>query len=126
MATLQPNKDAEVTINQQGNLTVVSVTNTITGNGTTYQSLVVPTGKKYILKGYVAIGSGGPFNIASAYSYLSMGVSINLTSGITYQNLEPYGLILNAGESLVNVVACDGYVGDGTLTTHFLVVIVEE
>jgi len=51
MATLTPNKDAEVTIQEAGNLTRSVETLTFAGTGEKKTQATVPTGKIWILKG---------------------------------------------------------------------------
>ena len=50
MTTLQPNKDAEVTISQQGTLKSELINETPGGAGTLSHSFTVPVGKQWLLK----------------------------------------------------------------------------
>jgi len=52
MATLTPNKDAEVTITKQGTTTTEIVTTTITGGVTNNDDYTIPVGKSIDLFGY--------------------------------------------------------------------------
>jgi len=52
MATLTPNQDTEVTIRKQGETKVFIDTDAMGGIGQQTKDFVVPTGKKWILKGY--------------------------------------------------------------------------
>jgi len=59
MATLQPNKDAEVSINEIGTLTKQE--DSTTGSVSSNISFVVPTGKKWTIKGIAIALSAGTF-----------------------------------------------------------------
>jgi len=58
MATLQPNKDAEVTIQVQGSLVRNSNSETFVGVGQEINRLIVPVGKVWLIKNLYAYYAG--------------------------------------------------------------------
>jgi len=102
MATLTPNGDAEVKISEQG--TPKLSANTIPIDTNPSVTLTVPTGKKWILKGYdVARGTGGSFiNVYIQYSAVTFSL---LNSNVALANqIFNQSITLNAGDVMAVVV----------------------
>ena len=125
MATLQPNKDQEVTINQQGLLSVHSVTSAeVTATGTYTNTATVPVGKKWIIKGYTTSAISGSFtmNVSNMGVEVVGASQIGIATGFTFQNLVPFSLTLSEGDKLVNGIIVNGFTSNGYIRTDILYV----
>ena len=80
MATLTPNQDAEVSIKENGVLTGVQDSVSITSTGTFIINITPPTGKGYILKGFDTYLGSGVYTIDNAIYAIEApnGVQVSL------------------------------------------------
>ena len=103
MATLTPNRDAEVTIVEQGNLTIEKSTTTYGGTGTFQTFIEVPAGKKYRIKMAKEYHSGTATKTSSVFKIFDVGQSSNVTvttltaGGVDLELYGEQGLVLPAG-----------------------------
>jgi len=123
MATLQPNKDAEVTVVEQGDLKIVAETIAITANGSYDNPRTVPTGKKWFLIGIYHKVSTGTYTISGEGTYVTIS-AVNFTfftggADHTY-NLVPWNVVLNAGAILHIGVTISGYSAPGNVETRLM------
>lgn len=94
MVSITPNRDAEVTIVQQGKLNIDNGVSAISGTGDTNLDFVVPVGKKWILKHIETYNAGFVGTLNHNYHQIVLLAGGNLSlydGGSSLSTSEKYG-----------------------------------
>ena len=125
MATLQPNKDQEVTISQQGSLKAKEEVISVTATGTFSGTETVPVGKKWLLKGITSSRSTGNFTITRCDlngTIDTLGIKLTkcaMDSNNGYLRCGEQNILLPAGTVLTFYIDCSAHTTTGNYSIRY-------